>query len=127
MKRIIIWGTGLKARRLCRYLNYDEVEIIGFTDNSGNKDVKLWNGYQYLAREEAMKCIYDYIVIASASYCEITTELMADGIDSTKIIQAYNVQYMAPDTLYFFNQVEHSEEKRKVFTDINLFACEGFC
>lgn len=127
MKKIIIWGTGMRAQRLCHYLNYDEVEIIGFTDNAGNENVKLWNGYSYIPREEALACTYDYIVIASISYCDIAAQLISEGIEASKIIQAYNVQFMVPNTLYFFHQIEQDEEKYKIFTDINLFSCEKYC
>lgn len=123
MKKLLIWGTGLKARRLCNYLNYDEVEIIGFTDNSGSEDKELWGGYKYIPRYDAVKLDYDYIVIASAAYCEIAAKLIAEGIDEDKIIQADNVQFMLPDTLYFFDKVETDEEKYKIFTDINSYSC----
>ena len=123
MKRIIIWGTGIKAKRLCNYLNYAEVGIIGFTDNSGEENKKLWGEYQYISREDALNIDYDYIVIASASYCEITAQLLADGVDPSKVIQCNNVQFMIPDTLYFFDAVETDNEKYKIFTDINLYSC----
>lgn len=127
MKKIIIWGTGIRAKRLCHYLDYGEVEIIGFTDNAGNEGREWWNGYPYFRKEEALACKYDYIVIASISYCEIAAQLISEGIDSSKIIQAYNVQFMVPNTLYFFHQIEQDEEKYKIFTDINLFSCEKYC
>lgn len=127
MKKILIWGTGMRARRLCHYLDYGEVEIIGFTDNSVNQGKELWAGYRYIPQNEALAQEYDYIVIASAAYCEITIQLIVEGIDQNKIIQAYNVQYMVPNTLYFFNNVEYDEEKYKIFMDINLFSCERFC
>ena len=122
MKKIIIWGTGTKARILCNYLDYSVVEIIGFTDNSGVSNKELWEGYRYISREKALEEEYDYIVIASAAYSEITVRLIAEGVDKNKIIQANNVQFMIPDTLYFFNQVEENIEKYKIFIDINLFS-----
>lgn len=124
MKEILIWGTGIKAKLLCNYLNFNEVKIIGFTDNSCVVNKKLWDGYRYLHREKALGCRYDYIVIASAAYCEITASLIADGVVPEKIIQANNVQFMMPNTLYFFDQVECDSEKYKIFTDINLFSSE---
>ena len=127
MKKLLIWGTGIKAKRLCHYINYDEAEIIGFTDNSGKENMIMWGGYNYLPREEALKGEYDYIVIASSYYCEITTSLIAEGISRKKIIQADNVQFMTPNTLYFFNEIEEDTEKYKIFTDVNLFSCENFC
>lgn len=127
MKKLLIWGMGMRAKRLCHYLNYDEVEIIGFTDNEDSKDIVQWNGYPYLPKEEAIASEYDYIVIASIFYGEITAMLILDGVEASRIIQAYNVQFMVPNTLYFFHQVERDEEKYKIFTDINLFSCERYC
>lgn len=126
MKKIIIWGTGFKAKRLCHYLNYDEVEIIGFTDNSGSDGKELWGGYKYMPKYDALQCDYDYIVIASAAYCEITAQLIAEGIEKDKIIQADNIQFMIPNTLYFFDEIELDEEKYKIFIDINLLSGKGF-
>ncbi len=123
MKKILIWGTGIKARRLCNYLDFNEVEILGFTDNSGLTDIKLWDGYKFIPKSEALKFDYDYIVIASGAYCEITAQLIAENITENKIIQADNVQFMIPDTLYFFNEIETNEEKYKIFTNINLYSC----
>ncbi len=127
MKKLLIWGTGMRAKRLCHYLNYDEVEIIGFTDNSENEERTQWNGYPYFSKEKALACAYDYVVIASAFYDEIAAELISEGIETSKIIQAYNVQFMVPNTLYFFHKIEYDEEKYKIFTDINLFSCERCC
>lgn len=127
MKKLLIWGTGIKARRLCHYLNFDEVEIIGFTDNSGSVCKELWDRYPYFPKTEALNCDYDYIVISSAYYCEITSQLLAEGVDAGKIIQSDNVQFMIPDTLYFFNQIVSDDEKYKIFIDINLWSCSLFC
>lgn len=125
MKKIIIWGTGEKAKRLCNYLDFNEVEIIGFTDNSGVNDKELWNGYKYIPRRKALTLEYDYIVIASVAFCDIASELMFDcGVDRSSIIQANNVQFMIPNTLFFFNQIELDPQKYSIFTDINSFSCE---
>lgn len=126
MKKILVWGTGIKARRLCHYLDFDAVEIIGFTDNAENIRKELWDGYQYLSKEEALKSGYEYIVIASSFYCEIATQLLSEGVDACKIVQSDNLQFMVPNTLYFFNQVVRDEEVYKIFTDINLLACKTF-
>lgn len=128
MKKLLIWGTGMRAKRLCHYLNYDEVEVIGFTDNAAeNKECDQWNGYPYFSKEKALANAYDYIVIASIFYSEITAELISEGVEASRIIQAYNVQFMVPNTLYFFHQIERDEEKYKIFIDINLFSCERYC
>lgn len=125
MKKIIIWGTGIRAKILCNYLDFKEVEIIGFTDNSGVSDKELWNGYKYIPKNEALSLEYDYIVIASVAYCEITIDLMYEfGIERNRIVQANNVQFMIPNTLYFFNQIETDPQKYSIFRDINSFSCE---
>lgn len=123
--KIVIWGTGIRARQLCRYLNFSKVEIICLTDNSGDENKELWDGYKYIPPNKAVKLKFDYIVIASMAFCEITAQLMHDwDIDREFIIQANNVQFMIPDTLYFFSQIETEQKKYSIFTDINSFSCE---
>lgn len=141
MKKIIIWGTGMEARRLCHYLNFNEVEIIGFTDNSAALCKKLWNGYKYISKWNISKYTYDYIVITNDAqsiekfinhlipvhlrrkqYHKITEKLLSKGINRERLIQAGNVQFMIPNTLYFFDQIEEDTEKYKIFTDINSFS-----
>lgn len=127
MKRIIIWGTSLKAKRILNFLNYDKVEIIGFTDNNFNRPHidNFIKEYSYIPYEDILRKDYDYIVIASSAFCEITDQLLFEGVFPEKIIQAYNCQYMLSDALFFFNQLEVEEKKYEIFTRFSTFCFEA--
>lgn len=120
-KKIIIWGAGERTRRLLHYLDYDQIEIIGFTDNSGktNREENFLWGYSYIPKREALQEAYDYIVIGCMAYCDVTNQLLYEGIQREKIIQAYNAHYGIPDTLYFYNSIETDEGKYSVFKSID--------
>lgn len=127
MKRIIIWGTSLKARRVLHFLNYEKVEIIGFTDNYlfRPRVDNFIREYPYIPWEDILEEQYDYIVIASSAFCEITNHLLFSGVSPEKIIQAYNCQFMLSDTLFFFNKPELDENKYEIFTRFGTFCFEA--
>lgn len=126
MKKAIVWGTELKAVRLFHYLNLDEVDIIGFTDNSGKTEIitDFMFNRPYLPIKEAIQQEVDFFVIASSAYCEITNQLVSYGITRERIIQAYNVQFMIPDTLYYYNDIETDDSKYKIFSSLESYSCK---
>lgn len=127
MKKIIIWGTSIKAKRMLRCLNFDKVEILGFTDNDFAKTYteNFIEEYSYIPWEEIIKQTYDYIVIASSAFCEITIQLLYYNVLPEKIIQAYNCQFMFPDTLYFFNEMELDQGKYDIFAKLDTLSFEA--
>lgn len=120
-KKVIIWGTGERTRRMLHYLDYAQIEVIGFTDNSGKKDREenFLQGFPYIPKKEALQEAYDYIVIGCMAYCDVTNQLLYEGIQREKIIQAYNAHNGVPETLYFYNSIETDEEKYLVFKSID--------
>lgn len=127
MKRIIIWGTSLKAKRLLHCLDYKQIEIIGFTDNDYSKPyiVNFIRDYPYIPWEDILEEEYDYIVIASSAFCEITIQLLFNDVPSEKIIQAYNCQFMFSDALFFFNELELDQRKYDIFTRFSTLCFEA--
>lgn len=127
MKRIIIWGTSLKAKRILHFLDYNKVEIIGFTDSVFKKPRvdNFIKEYSYIPWEDILQEDYDFIVIASSAFCEITDQLLFSGVCPEKIIQAYNCQYMLSDALFFFNKLEVDEKKYEIFTRFSTFCFEA--
>lgn len=126
MKKAIMWGCGYNAIRLYHFLNLEEVDVLGFTDNSGKKEVieDFMFGIPYLPVNVALDQEIDFFIIGSLAYCDITSQLISCGITRDRIIQAYNVQFMIPDTMYFYNDVETDESKYKVFKSIDCFSCK---
>ena len=127
MKIIIIWGTSIKAKKLLSYLNFDKVEIIGFTDNDFSKSYNdcFIGGYPYVPWEDILKEKYDYVLIASSAFCEITIQLVFHGVLPEKIIQAYNCQFMFPNALYFFNKLELDQDKYDIFVRLDTLCFEA--
>lgn len=127
MTKIIIWGTSLKARRILHFLNYEKIEIIGFTDGNCSRPRidNFIQGYPFIPWEDILEEEYDYIVIASSAFCEITNLLLFNDVAPCKIVQAYNCQFMLSDALFFFNQLETNEEKYEIFTRFSTFCFEA--
>lgn len=127
MKKIIIWGTSIKAKKLIHCLNFNKAEIIGFTDNDFSKTYSdcFIDGYPFIPWEDILKMQYDYIIIASSAFCEITVQLLFHGVRSEKIIQAYNCQFMFPDALFFFNRLELDQDKYDVFARLDTLCFEA--
>lgn len=127
MKKVIIWGTAVKAKRILHCLNFEKIEIIGFTDNNLSRTYtdNFIKGYPYIPWEDILKEEYDYIVIASSAFCEITMQLIINNIPTEKIIQAYNCQFMLPDALFFFNKLESDPNKYEIFTRFDTFCFEA--
>ena len=124
MKNIVIWGTGHKGLRLIHFLKKDSVHVLAYTDNACIAPVKMENGYMCFPKFDALELPFDYIVIASDYYIDITSQLMGYGINEKKIIQLYNYHYLFPDVLFFFNLVDPYDEKKEIFTSLDLITCE---
>lgn len=126
MKRIIIWGTSIKARKILHFINCEKAEIIGFTDNNlfRPRTDNFIREYPYIPWEEILQEEYDYIVIASSAFCEITDQLIFSDVPQEKIIQAYNCQFMLCDALFFFNTLEIDQNKYEIFSRFSTFCFE---
>lgn len=127
MKKVIIWGTSVKAKRILQYLDPDKAEIVGFTDNDFAKSYTehFMKEYPYIPWEDIIEKTYDYIVIASSAFCEITIQLLYHNVSSEKIIQAYNCQFMFPGTLFFFNRLERDQDKYDIFAKLDTLCFEA--
>ncbi len=126
MKRIIIWGTSIKAKKILHFIDYKKVEIIGFTDSNSTRVLveNFIKTYPCIPWEDALQLGYDYIVIASNAFCEITDQLLFYDVPQEKIIQAYNCQYLFSDSLFFFNKLETDEKKYEIFSRFSTFCFE---
>lgn len=126
MIQIIIWGTSIKARKIMHFIDYEKVKIVGFTDNNllRPRADNFIGTYPYIPWEEILQAEYDYIVIASNAFCEITDQLLFNDVPEEKIIQAYNCQFMFPDSLFFFNRLETDEKKYEIFSRFSTFCFE---
>ncbi len=75
-ERILIFGTGTGAQRVCRNIDFDNFEIVAFIDNNSSKHGNLFFGKRVVSPQEALRMLYDRIVICSVAYKEIKQQLM---------------------------------------------------
>ena len=125
MSKIIIYGTAYKAKKLCHYLQ-DDVEIIAFTESGCREERTLWNGKKCVPIAEALALNYEYIVIASSAYCEITSSLIAEGVLPENIIQAFNAHSRFPNTLFYYNVLDPFQGKVKIFKSLDCLVSEMY-
>ncbi len=118
-KKVIIWGTKAKARRICHFLNDEYAEIIAFTDSMCNEKYEFGNKIEVMPLYDALTLEYDYIVIASTAWDEITERLRYEGVDDSKIVQIYNYHFTIPNTLFFYDDIDINQEKMEIFRGVS--------
>ena len=125
-KRIIIWGTKDKGIRTLHFLNYTYVEIVAFTDNQQKKNKKLYGDIDILTVSDALNMDYDYIIIASSFYSEISVFLEMNNVPTSKIIQAFNTSLLLPRTLFFYDEIDPDLDKLNIFTSLEALVLGDF-
>ena len=86
MKKVILWGTGDRAKRYMDFNYFENCEIIGFIDtyNYGN----LYAGKKVFSPMYLMEVVndLDYVVIVSQFFSEIYSECIRMQIPKEKIL-----------------------------------------
>lgn len=91
--RIIIFGLGKSCEKLLKCINYNRVDVVCFTDNDEVKQGKEFCGKDVVSPTELLKINFDYIVIFSSYYKEITNQLIDMGIEEKKVISIYHLEF----------------------------------
>lgn len=90
MYRILIFGTGLfLENRKKEIFQSNLIDIIGFVDNSYEKQHTSLYGYYIFSPEEAVNLKFDYILLMSKDEINIKNQLLALGVKEKYII-TYN-------------------------------------
>lgn len=97
MNRILIFGTGSSADKLLMNVRKDVTEILGFLDNSIEKQGKEYRGHRIYAPAQAGGFEYDGIVIASVKYKQITEQLVGLGVPEEKIYSYFAFDHSSYD------------------------------
>lgn len=91
--KIIIWGTGMYFyKNIAAILRYEyelgNIDPVCFTGRDIPKSVYAFEAVQILEKEEALRCEYDFILIASEAETAIQNELMnIYNINTSRIIR----------------------------------------
>lgn len=97
-----MFGTSSGWQKISKILNYKKICIEGFVDNDKNKVGKMLKGKKIISPYEITNYQYDFILIASQFYEEITKQLLELKIPLDKIIPFYKKA-----SIFLYNWVEY--------------------
>lgn len=117
MLKVLIFGTGVNMQRMINSINYKETEIIACIDNNPYKIGQKVNNICIISPNSINQYKYDFIIIASIDYLNITNQLLELEVDSCKIIQFYNGYNFLPGTLFFNDFVVKNNKLDMLFLD----------
>ena len=87
--KVLIFGTGEGSKKALEIIDLEKVHILAYLDNNQSKHGTIYNGIKVEDPLTVNKYDYDYIVIASIFYQEITAQLLRMNIHKSKIVQLY--------------------------------------
>jgi len=87
--KVLIFGTGEGAKKALEIIDLEKVYILAYLDNDQTKQGMSFNGIKVEAPLSVNKYEYDYIVIASIYYQEITAQLLKMNVHRSKIVQLF--------------------------------------
>lgn len=94
MYRVIIFGTGSAAKKITDFLKSEElvnnIEILAYADSVKKG---MFEQKNILSTTDISKYCYDYIIIGSMYYKEITIKLKENNIDLDKVIPFFDDNY----------------------------------
>jgi len=126
MYKIMVLGTGTGYISIKHYINFNNVNIIAFIDNNKNKQGKIFDGKKIISMEESKNYNYDYIVIASQYYSEITKQILAFGINKDKIVQLYNCSRLFPNSIFYEGNFMQDKNVYNLFKDLSILRLASF-
>lgn len=119
MKRVLVFGTGTGWQKIKNLLDYKKICIEAFVDNNKSKVGKILEGKKIVSPYEIANYQYDFILIASQFYEEITKQLLDLKVSSDKIIPFYKrasiflynwIEYINPDCYRFIEKMINDAE-----------------
>ncbi|QJD85198.1 nucleoside-diphosphate sugar epimerase/dehydratase [Cohnella herbarum] len=99
MKKVIIYGIGSGCNRVLHHLKEDVI-IVAYTDSY--QAGQLYKGMKVLPPLHAVQLDYDYILVASSAFSEISKQLVTLGVEEFKILPAVDfvMHNNIPEELY---------------------------
>lgn len=118
MFKILIFGTGVNMQKIINSINYEETVIIAYVDNNKYKTGNKINKTDIISPNQINKYSYDFIIIASIDYINITSQLLDLKVDYHKIVQFYNYSLFFPKLFFFNNLLVANDDLNKIFLDV---------
>lgn len=90
MYKVLVFGTGNGAEKLKSRIK-NEINVLAYVDNDKNKIGSHIDYKKVISPSEIINYNYDYIIIASDFYEEISMQLINLNINKNKIIEFFNI------------------------------------
>lgn len=116
MVNLIIFGTGKCSDRVEDVLYQDKVHIEAYLDNSLKKQGTERNGIKILSPSSIKDLRYDYIIISTIHYQEVSGQLLKYQVPGEKIIAYYDRSHAGNGSLEEF--IDTSKWDRAVIQDM---------
>ncbi len=100
MLDIIVFGTGSAYNKIKQGLDYSKVSIKAFADNNEAVWEQLCEGTLVIDPKQILGYDFDYVIIASSYYEEITEQLLGYEVPETKIIPWFKKTLSADLSLF---------------------------
>lgn len=120
MIKILIFGTGINMQKISKVINYNKVEIIALIDNNNLKWGRKINNIKVISPHKIKQYNYDFIIIASIDYINITKQLTSLNIEDKKIVQFYNYSLFFPNLFFYNDFIIEDDTLNEIFDNVYL-------
>ena len=110
MVKLILFGAGGGGKKVFQIIDYKKTKIVAFVDNDPGRVGKKLEGIVVVSPDEINDYEYDWILISSTFYEDITKQLIGLGINKKKIIST--IKYL--QILFEYHLDEYLKRKDKV-------------
>lgn len=118
MFKVLIFGTGVSMQKINNSINYNKVKVIAYVDNNKYKVDNKINQIDIISPNQISKYTYNFIIIASIDYSNITSQLLDLKVEHQKIIQFYNYSLFFPNLFFFDNMLITNSDLNEIFLDV---------
>lgn len=122
MYKLILYNGGTYINKILRYINYEQIEIIGCISNHiQKKGTEGWTRY----RLSALSLLeYDAILVLGNQYKSVTKKLIRNKVPEEKIIQIDNYTALLPNSFFFGSNLRNNDITDVLFR--NCYAVRNY-
>lgn len=94
MYKIVVFGIGSAYEKIKHYIDCSKSEVITFTDNNSERWNYKFENKEIISPNRLKEIEFDYILITSSYYYEISMQLIELGIEKERIIPYYDKNHL---------------------------------
>lgn len=89
--KVLIFGTGVSAKKVLKSLVSNNVDIAAFVDNDFNKHGQHFGNHEIIAPDHIKNQNYDFIIIAIIKYKAVKEQLADLGVPERSIVPYFDL------------------------------------